>query len=195
MSMSETVGKVIAEKYGISGKDTILQYYKMLNEISDEQLTVEYCLLKFSELMGVDFEAFSKSEKLTSAVKSETKTSWKLVNAMRSNIRSINNRLSPKQIDMLLKDENAAQYFYKKNGKLALKDEVFKVPDSRKKGLFVYRKVDELSDIRDGVKMLIKHIGENHDIFIQVDSDCDGYTSASTLINYLHNMIINYIIH
>ncbi len=51
----------------------------------------------------------------------------------------------------------------------------------------------DLDNIRDGVKMLIKHIGENHDIFVQVDSDCDGYTSASTLINYLHKLFPAYV--
>ena len=40
--------------------------------------------------------------------------------------------------------------------------------------------------IDDGVKMLIKHIGAGDDIFIQVDSDCDGFTSAALLINYLN---------
>lgn len=34
--------------------------------------------------------------------------------------------------------------------------------------------------------MLIYHIGQNHKIMIQVDSDCDGYTSAALLINYLN---------
>ena len=40
--------------------------------------------------------------------------------------------------------------------------------------------------IDDGVKMLIKHISQNNKVFIQVDSDCDGYTSAATLINYIN---------
>ena len=43
-----------------------------------------------------------------------------------------------------------------------------------------------IARIDDGVKMLISHISQNHKIFIQVDSDCDGYTSASLLINYLN---------
>ena len=34
--------------------------------------------------------------------------------------------------------------------------------------------------------MLIYHISQEHKIFIQIDSDCDGYTSASLLINYLN---------
>ena len=34
--------------------------------------------------------------------------------------------------------------------------------------------------------MLIKHISQNDKIFIQIDSDCDGYTSAAALINYLN---------
>ena len=34
--------------------------------------------------------------------------------------------------------------------------------------------------------MLIKHISAGHKILIQIDSDCDGYTSAALLINYLN---------
>lgn len=34
--------------------------------------------------------------------------------------------------------------------------------------------------------MLISHIAKNDNILIQIDSDCDGFTSSSILINYLH---------
>lgn len=40
--------------------------------------------------------------------------------------------------------------------------------------------------IDDGIKMLISHISNEDRIFIQVDSDCDGYTSAALLINYIN---------
>ena len=40
--------------------------------------------------------------------------------------------------------------------------------------------------IDDGVRMLISHIANEDKIFIQVDSDCDGYTSAAVLINYIN---------
>ena len=40
--------------------------------------------------------------------------------------------------------------------------------------------------IKDGSRMLISHIAQNHDIFIQVDSDADGMTSSAILINYLY---------
>ena len=43
-----------------------------------------------------------------------------------------------------------------------------------------------LDNMHKGAQMLIKHIGQNDKIFIQIDSDCDGYTSAATLINYLN---------
>ena len=43
-----------------------------------------------------------------------------------------------------------------------------------------------LKNVEEGAKMLIKHVRENDEIFIQVDSDCDGYTSAALLINYLN---------
>ena len=43
-----------------------------------------------------------------------------------------------------------------------------------------------IANIRAGAEMLIKHIAQNDDILVQVDSDCDGFTSAATLLNYLN---------
>ena len=45
-----------------------------------------------------------------------------------------------------------------------------------------------IDNIIKGVKILIWHISQGHKIFIQIDSDCDGYTSASLLINYLNRL-------
>ena len=41
-------------------------------------------------------------------------------------------------------------------------------------------------NMREGAQMLIKHIAQNDKVLVQIDSDCDGYTSAATLINYLN---------
>ena len=43
-----------------------------------------------------------------------------------------------------------------------------------------------IANIRQGVLMLITHISQNDKVLVQIDSDCDGYTSAATLINYLN---------
>ena len=43
-----------------------------------------------------------------------------------------------------------------------------------------------IMNMNEGAKMLIKHISQNDKVLIQIDSDCDGYTSAATLINYLN---------
>lgn len=45
-----------------------------------------------------------------------------------------------------------------------------------------------LDNIKDGVKMLAYHIVNNNKIFIQVDSDPDGFTSSAVLLNYLHRL-------
>lgn len=45
-----------------------------------------------------------------------------------------------------------------------------------------------IANIEDGAKMLISHIAQGNDIFIQIDSDCDGFTSAALLINYLYTL-------
>lgn len=43
-----------------------------------------------------------------------------------------------------------------------------------------------IARVKEGAQMLIKHIAQNDNVLIQVDSDCDGYTSSATLINYLN---------
>lgn len=50
----------------------------------------------------------------------------------------------------------------------------------------------KLEHIHEGAQMLIKHISQGHKVFIQVDSDCDGYTSAAILINYLNCLFPNF---
>ena len=47
--------------------------------------------------------------------------------------------------------------------------------------------------MHEGAKMLISHIGQNDKIFIQVDADCDGYTSAAILINYLNCLFPHFV--
>ena len=42
-----------------------------------------------------------------------------------------------------------------------------------------------LNNIERAAKMLISHL-EDEVIMIQVDSDCDGYTSSALLLNYIH---------
>ena len=52
---------------------------------------------------------------------------------------------------------------------------------------------EKVEHIKDGVAMLISHIERNDKIFIQVDSDCDGYTSSAILINYLNCLFPHYV--
>ena len=47
--------------------------------------------------------------------------------------------------------------------------------------------------MKEGAKMLISHIGRNDKIFVQVDADCDGYTSAAALINYLNYLFPHFV--
>lgn len=51
-----------------------------------------------------------------------------------------------------------------------------------------------LENIKEGASLLIKHIGENNKVLIQVDSDCDGYTSAAALINYLYYLFPSFVL-
>ena len=43
------------------------------------------------------------------------------------------------------------------------------------------------------MKLLIYHISQGHKILIQIDSDCDGYTSAAALINYLNRLFPGFV--
>ena len=43
-----------------------------------------------------------------------------------------------------------------------------------------------IKNVHEGAQMLIKHIAQNDNVLIQIDSDCDGFTSAATLLNYLN---------
>lgn len=45
----------------------------------------------------------------------------------------------------------------------------------------------------EGAKMLIRHISQNDKVLIQVDSDCDGYTSAALLMNYLYCLFPSFV--
>ena len=50
-----------------------------------------------------------------------------------------------------------------------------------------------IANMRLGAEMLIKHISQNDDILVQVDSDCDGFTSAATLLNYLNCLFPSFV--
>ena len=50
-----------------------------------------------------------------------------------------------------------------------------------------------ITNIDVGIKMLIKHIAQNDKVLIQIDSDCDGYTSAALLINYLNCLFPSFV--
>lgn len=43
-----------------------------------------------------------------------------------------------------------------------------------------------ITNIEAGAKMLVSHIAQGDKVLIQIDSDCDGFTSAAVLINYLN---------
>ena len=50
---------------------------------------------------------------------------------------------------------------------------------------------NRLKNIDKATSCLLKHIEKNIKIFIQVDGDCDGYTSSAILINYLRRVFPN----
>ena len=45
-----------------------------------------------------------------------------------------------------------------------------------------------LDNIDKGINLLLYHIVNNNKIFLQVDSDVDGYTSSAYFINYMHRI-------
>ena len=60
----------------------------------------------------------------------------------------------------------------------------------------------KLDNIQEGLKLLAKHIAQNSNTLIIVDSDADGYTSSAILLNYLNRLFpawtqnkVDYFIH
>lgn len=45
---------------------------------------------------------------------------------------------------------------------------------------------ETIKNVAEAGRMLIPHIAAEHDIFINVDCDCDGYTSSAFMINWLY---------
>lgn len=50
-----------------------------------------------------------------------------------------------------------------------------------------------ITNIERGVKMLISHISAGDKTYLQVDQDCDGFTSSALLLNYLNRLFPNYV--
>lgn len=52
---------------------------------------------------------------------------------------------------------------------------------------------ESIPNMNEGAKMVISHIAHNDKILVQVDSDCDGYTSGACLLNYLNCLFPGYV--
>ena len=50
-----------------------------------------------------------------------------------------------------------------------------------------------IMNVEEGVKVLIKHVAQGDKVLVQIDSDCDGYTSAAALINYLNRLFPGFV--
>ena len=50
-----------------------------------------------------------------------------------------------------------------------------------------------LDNIEAGAKMLVSHIAQGSKVMVQIDSDCDGYTSAAALMNYLNKLYPSFV--
>ena len=48
-------------------------------------------------------------------------------------------------------------------------------------------------NLKKAVTTLIKNISANNQILVICDSDCDGFTSAALLINYLHDLFPSFV--
>lgn len=48
--------------------------------------------------------------------------------------------------------------------------------------------LESLDNIELAAKRILKAVAYREEVYVQVDSDCDGYTSAALLLNYLHDI-------
>ena len=53
--------------------------------------------------------------------------------------------------------------------------------------------IHKIDRLEEGAKMLALHIKNSSKVMIQIDSDCDGYTSAALLINYLNKLFPSFV--
>ena len=54
---------------------------------------------------------------------------------------------------------------------------------------------ETIKNMHEAAQCLIKHLALENDIFINVDSDCDGYTSAAFMINWLYILQVSTVNH
>lgn len=52
---------------------------------------------------------------------------------------------------------------------------------------------DIIDNIENGARMLISHIAKGSKVLLQVDSDCDGFTSSATFMNYLNRIFPSFV--
>lgn len=52
---------------------------------------------------------------------------------------------------------------------------------------------ESIEHIDEGAQMLLKHLKNKSKIFVQADTDCDGYTSAAIFINYINKIDEDYV--
>lgn len=71
--------------------------------------------------------------------------------------------------------------------------EIDKIADFVKPGSHVVNDPLLLNNIEVGAHMLLNHLNTNSKIYLQVDSDCDGYTSSALLLNYLYKVNPEYL--
>ena len=50
-----------------------------------------------------------------------------------------------------------------------------------------------ITNIETGAKMLVSHVAQGSKVLVQIDSDCDGFTSAAVLINYLNCLFPSFV--
>ena len=92
-------------------------------------------------------------------------------------------------INPLEKSTSAIEQIFKNRG-FKDTDSILKYTNTQDSDILDPKTIDNISD---GVKMLISHIKQNNKVMIQVDSDCDGYTSAAVLINYLNRLFPSFV--
>lgn len=46
----------------------------------------------------------------------------------------------------------------------------------------------KLKNIKEAAQILIKHLAAESRIYVQIDEDCDGYTSGALLLNYIYEL-------
>lgn len=146
--LSKKMFDLIAETYGRTEEaaKSALKTKRIIDELTPDQLNEVFIRQMLSDVLGLKFESL-ENKAVDKALEKVERTSWSIVNNINSNIRTIKNKLSPKEVKLFVK-HNADLF----TDELKLRPEIYKTYNV--KGRLIYKDSSELMELWDKVRDL-----------------------------------------